>query len=163
MYLRCLTGDRPREWLRWLPWAEFLFNTAYQTLLRDTPFRVVYGRDPPSMGHMNQATPGCQPSPSRWRSVPSSLRISATDWNKPRRTRSGTTTACIDQSTTNWAIGRCFDYINAPRHHFLRLSAASSSHDSSGRTTSSSSSTRSSSGWSFLLVLVSTTSSMSGC
>jgi hypothetical protein len=49
MYLRCLTGDRPRQWLRWLPWAEFLFNTAYQTSLRDTPFRVVYGRDPPSI------------------------------------------------------------------------------------------------------------------
>ena len=35
--------------MRWLPWAEFIFNTAYQTSLRDTPFRVVYGRDPPSI------------------------------------------------------------------------------------------------------------------
>ena len=49
MYLRCLAGDRPREWLRLLPWAEFLFNTAYQTSLGDTPFRMVYGRDPPSI------------------------------------------------------------------------------------------------------------------
>jgi hypothetical protein len=49
MYLRCLAGDRLRELLRWLPWAEFLFNTAYQTSLRDTPFRVIYGRDPPSI------------------------------------------------------------------------------------------------------------------
>jgi hypothetical protein len=49
MYLRCLTGDRPRQWLRWLPWAEYLFNTAYQTSLRDTPFHIVYGRDPPSI------------------------------------------------------------------------------------------------------------------
>ena len=49
MYLRCLAGDRPRQWLRWLPWAEFVFNTAYQASLRDTPFRVVYGRDPPSI------------------------------------------------------------------------------------------------------------------
>jgi hypothetical protein len=49
MYLRCLTGDRPHQWLRWLPWAEYLFNTAYQSSLRDTPFRVVYGRDPPSL------------------------------------------------------------------------------------------------------------------
>jgi hypothetical protein len=49
MYLRCLTGDRPRQWLRWLPWAEFIFNTAYQSSLQDTPFRVVYGRDPPSI------------------------------------------------------------------------------------------------------------------
>ena len=49
MYLRCPTGDRPRQWLRWPPWAEYLFNTAYQSSLRDTPFRVVYGRDPPSI------------------------------------------------------------------------------------------------------------------
>jgi transposase InsO family protein len=49
MYLRCLTGDRPREWLRWLPWAKFVYNTAYQTALKDTPFKIVYGRDPPSI------------------------------------------------------------------------------------------------------------------
>jgi hypothetical protein len=49
MYLRCLTGDRPRDWLRWLPWVEYVFNTAYQSSLRETPFRVVYGRDPPSI------------------------------------------------------------------------------------------------------------------
>jgi hypothetical protein len=49
MYLRCLTGDRPRHWLQWLPWAEFVFNTAYQSSLRDTPFQVVYGREPPTI------------------------------------------------------------------------------------------------------------------
>jgi hypothetical protein len=49
MYLRCFTGDRPRQWLRWLPWGEYTYNTAYQSSLHETPFRVVYGRDPPSM------------------------------------------------------------------------------------------------------------------
>ena len=49
MYLRFLIGDRPRQRLRWLPWAEFVFNTAYESSLRDTPFRMVYGRDPPSI------------------------------------------------------------------------------------------------------------------
>ncbi|WVZ71004.1 hypothetical protein U9M48_019631 [Paspalum notatum var. saurae] len=49
MYLRCFTGDRPRQWLRWLPWAEYFYNTAYQSSLHETPFRVVYGRDPPSI------------------------------------------------------------------------------------------------------------------
>ncbi|KAJ1259397.1 hypothetical protein BS78_10G151700 [Paspalum vaginatum] len=49
MYLRCLAGDRPRSWLQWLPWAEFCYNTSYQSSLRTTPFRVVYGRDPPSL------------------------------------------------------------------------------------------------------------------
>jgi hypothetical protein len=49
MYLRCFTGDRPRQWLCWLLWAEYTFNTAYQLSLKDTAFRMVYGRDPPSL------------------------------------------------------------------------------------------------------------------
>uniref|UniRef100_A0A0A9G4J8 Integrase catalytic domain-containing protein n=1 Tax=Arundo donax TaxID=35708 RepID=A0A0A9G4J8_ARUDO len=47
MYLRCLTGDRPRQWLQWLPWAEYCYNTAYQATIRTSPFSVVYGREPP--------------------------------------------------------------------------------------------------------------------
>jgi hypothetical protein len=38
MYLRCLTGDCPRQWQRWLPWAEYIYNTAYQSVLKTTPF-----------------------------------------------------------------------------------------------------------------------------
>jgi hypothetical protein len=49
MYLRCLMGDRPCQWVWWLPWVEYLFNTAYQSSLWDTPFRVVYGHEPPSI------------------------------------------------------------------------------------------------------------------
>ena len=49
MYLRCLAGDRPREWLKWLPWAEFCYNTSFQTALRCSPFKVVYGREPPAL------------------------------------------------------------------------------------------------------------------
>jgi hypothetical protein len=49
VYLRCLVGDRPKSWLRWLPWAEYCYNTSYQTSLRATPFQVVYGREPPSL------------------------------------------------------------------------------------------------------------------
>ncbi|WVZ70964.1 hypothetical protein U9M48_019593 [Paspalum notatum var. saurae] len=48
MYLRCLTGDRPRQWLQWLAWAEYCYNSSFQTSLGTTPFRVVYGQDPPS-------------------------------------------------------------------------------------------------------------------
>jgi hypothetical protein len=51
MYLRCLAGDRPRLWLQWLPWAEFWYNTSFQTALKCSPFRVVYGRDPPALIH----------------------------------------------------------------------------------------------------------------
>ncbi|CAN6308396.1 unnamed protein product [Urochloa humidicola] len=49
VYLRCLAGDRPKSWLRWLPWAEYCYNSSYQTALQATPFQVVYGREPPTM------------------------------------------------------------------------------------------------------------------
>jgi hypothetical protein len=49
MYLRCLVGDQPRQWLQGLPWAEFCYNSAYQASLRTSPFWVVYGCDPPAL------------------------------------------------------------------------------------------------------------------
>lgn len=49
MYLRCLFGDRPRCWVQWLPWAEFCYNSSFQTSLKSTPFRVIYGLDPPTL------------------------------------------------------------------------------------------------------------------
>jgi hypothetical protein len=49
MYLRCLAGDRPKTWLQWLPWAEYNYNSSYQTAIKCSPFRVVYGRDPPPL------------------------------------------------------------------------------------------------------------------
>lgn len=49
VYLRCLAGDRPWSWLRWLPWAEYCFSTSYQSALRTSPFQVVYGRPPPTL------------------------------------------------------------------------------------------------------------------
>lgn len=49
MYMRCLTGDKPRKWLSWLPWAEYCYNTSYHTALKTTPFKLVYGRDPPRL------------------------------------------------------------------------------------------------------------------
>jgi hypothetical protein len=49
MYLRCFTGDRPKQWIRWLPWAEYIYNTAYQVSTKTTPFSIVYGREPPSL------------------------------------------------------------------------------------------------------------------
>ena len=49
VYLRCLAGDRPRSWLHWLPWAEYCYDSSYQSALQTTPFQVVYGRPPPTL------------------------------------------------------------------------------------------------------------------
>jgi hypothetical protein len=49
VYLRCLAGDRPKSWLRWLPWVEYCYNTSYQSAFKTTPFQVVYGRPPPPL------------------------------------------------------------------------------------------------------------------
>jgi hypothetical protein len=45
MYLQCLTGDWPRNWLQWLPWVEveFRYNFWFQASLRTSSFQVVYG------------------------------------------------------------------------------------------------------------------------
>jgi hypothetical protein len=47
MYLHCLAGDQPREWLHWLPWAKYCYNTSFQSSIQTSLFHVVYGRDPP--------------------------------------------------------------------------------------------------------------------
>jgi transposase InsO family protein len=47
MYPRYIMGDHPRDWLEWLPWAEYCYNTSFHSALSTSPFTVVYGRQPP--------------------------------------------------------------------------------------------------------------------
>jgi hypothetical protein len=46
MYLRCAVQDNPKEWSKWLPLAEFWYNSTHHTSLGCTPFKAVYGKDP---------------------------------------------------------------------------------------------------------------------
>jgi hypothetical protein len=49
MYLRCFTYENPKSWVKALPWAEFWYNSAFHTSIGMTPFKALYGRDPPTL------------------------------------------------------------------------------------------------------------------
>ncbi|KAD6796719.1 hypothetical protein E3N88_07615 [Mikania micrantha] len=48
-YLRCFAHDQPNKWSQFLCWAEYSYNTSFHSSLLTTPFKVVYGRDPPQL------------------------------------------------------------------------------------------------------------------
>ncbi|GJS32512.1 retrotransposon-related protein [Tanacetum coccineum] len=46
-YLRCMTGERPKEWVQWLSLAEFWYNTNKHSSISVSPYEVVYSQTPP--------------------------------------------------------------------------------------------------------------------
>ena len=42
-YLRCMIGDKPKEWTKWLPLAEWWYNTSNHLSTQITPFEGVNG------------------------------------------------------------------------------------------------------------------------
>nr|GEW16886.1 hypothetical protein [Tanacetum cinerariifolium] len=55
-YLRCFASSRPKEWAKWLPWAEYWYNTSYHSTIQTTPFKILYGRDPPRLISYDRGT-----------------------------------------------------------------------------------------------------------
>ncbi|GJX79036.1 retrotransposable element Tf2 [Tanacetum coccineum] len=39
--LRCMTGEHPKEWARWLSLAELWYNSNFHTATQSTPFETV--------------------------------------------------------------------------------------------------------------------------
>ncbi|KAJ0602339.1 putative nucleotidyltransferase, Ribonuclease H [Helianthus annuus] len=46
-YLRCMCFAKPKDWPKWLPLAEYWYNTSYHSAIKCTPFEVIYGQPPP--------------------------------------------------------------------------------------------------------------------
>lgn len=46
-YLHCFCSEQPKKWSQWISWAEYWYNTTYNSSIGMTPFQVVYGRAPP--------------------------------------------------------------------------------------------------------------------
>jgi hypothetical protein len=47
-YLRCMTGDNPNQWARWLSLAKWWYNTNFHSSTQLTPYEALYGFSPPT-------------------------------------------------------------------------------------------------------------------
>jgi hypothetical protein len=41
--------QRPKEWVKWVPLAEWWYNTNFHTTIKTTPFEALYGYQPPQL------------------------------------------------------------------------------------------------------------------
>lgn len=53
-FLRCNVHSCPKQWAKWLPLAEFWYNTSYHSALDRSPFQVLYGHAPRHFGITNE-------------------------------------------------------------------------------------------------------------
>ncbi|GJS07467.1 retrotransposable element Tf2 [Tanacetum coccineum] len=47
-YLRCMTGDKPKEWVQWIPLAEYWYHTYFHTSINTIHYQVLYGQALPA-------------------------------------------------------------------------------------------------------------------
>ncbi|PKI36770.1 hypothetical protein CRG98_042847 [Punica granatum] len=46
-YMRCMIGDKPTMWVKWVSLAEWWYNTTHHSSTGRTPFEALYGFQPP--------------------------------------------------------------------------------------------------------------------
>ena len=57
-YLSCFINGQPKQWVKWLPWAEYYYNTSLHMSINMPPFMALYGRLPPTIPRFgNNITP----------------------------------------------------------------------------------------------------------
>lgn len=45
-YLKCFCKERSKDWINWLHWDKYWYNTTYHSSIGVTRFQTVYGRLP---------------------------------------------------------------------------------------------------------------------
>lgn len=56
-YLRCFISSCPSRWSKWLPLAEFWYNTTYHSAIKMSPFMALYGHPPRYLGISDTSVP----------------------------------------------------------------------------------------------------------
>lgn len=46
-YLRCMTRERPQDWQKWLPLANWWYSTTFHSSIQVSPYEALYGKNPP--------------------------------------------------------------------------------------------------------------------
>lgn len=55
-YLRCFVANQQGNWVAYLPWAEFSYNTAWHSSIQMSHFQAMYGREPPTILSYTEGT-----------------------------------------------------------------------------------------------------------
>ena len=43
-YLKCMVGERPKDWSKWVPLVEWWYNTIFHSATQTIPYKVMYGQ-----------------------------------------------------------------------------------------------------------------------
>lgn len=49
MYLRCFISSKPKEWVIWLPWSQYCYNTSVHAATKRTPYEILFGKIAPTL------------------------------------------------------------------------------------------------------------------
>lgn len=72
--LHCFVNGCSKKWSLWLPTTEFWYNTNLHSALDSSPFEVLYGRKPRSLGiSVDDTTPAQSSDKLQERSITQSL------------------------------------------------------------------------------------------
>jgi hypothetical protein len=58
-YWRSMVFQDPKQWSKWLPMAEWWYNTSYHSSMQMAPFEALYHYPPPMIREFNIATESC--------------------------------------------------------------------------------------------------------